>query len=401
LFLHNNLRKVNCAAGIPFSLEVGSAPGGIVDDQQAPDSWESAPQEIAFAATPTQKQSLWQIAPATIVLIALNTLVFLLMVFRGVSFVSPSAESVLPWGANYGPLTLSGQWWRLFACLFIHFGIIHIAMNMFVLLSIGPVIESLCGRVVFLLLYLISGVGGDAGSLVWHPTIVSAGASGAIFGLYGALLGLLALHRRTIAPDALKSLSRSGLTFVGYNILFSLRPGVDMAAHLGGLVAGFLLALFLVQRDPKANRTLGWRAFAALAAGITLTVVTVRAVPAPGDILGEFKRLDPIEKQSLALYNASVNNWNAHKISDKEFADTIEQQILPSWKSERDAISKLKNLPADQNKIVVKIVKYMDARTESWNLLAEGLRAGDASTVKQAFIKSQEAGKLLKNIGNE
>ena len=228
-----------------------------------------------------------------------------------------------------------------------------------------------------------------------------AGASGAIFGLYGALLGLLALHRRTIAPDALKSLSRSGLTFVGYNILFSLRPGVDMAAHLGGLVAGFLLALFLVQRDPKANRTLGWRTFAALAAGITLTVVTVRAVPAPGDILGEFKRLDPIEKQTLALYNTSVNDWNAHKISDKEFADTIEQQILPSWKSERDAISKLKNLPADQNKLVVKIVKYMDARTESWTLLEEGLRAGDVNTVKQAFIRSQEAGKLLKNIGNE
>lgn len=372
-----------------------------MDDQQAPDSWESAPQESTATAPPTQKQSLWQIAPATIVLIALNTLVFLLMVFRGVSFVSPSAESILPWGANYGPLTLSGQWWRLFASLFIHSGIVHIAMNMFVLLSIGPFIESLCGRVVFLLLYLISGVGGDAGSLFWHPTIVSAGASGAIFGLYGALLGLLAMHRRTIAPDVLKSLSKSGLTFVGYNIFFSLLPGVDMAAHLGGLVAGFLLALFLVQRDPKANRRLGWRTFAALAAGIMLTVVTVRGVPAPGDLLGEFKRLDPIEKQSLSLYNASLKNWNAHKISDKEFADTIEQQILPAWKSERDAISKLKNLPADQSKLAAKVVKYMDARTESWTLLAEGLRAGDANTVKQAFNRSQEAGKLLKSIGNE
>src|SRR5262245_21464047 len=190
----------------------------------------------------------------TVVLIALNVLVFALMVFWGVSAFNPTTDSVLKWGADYGPLTLHGQWWRMLASTFLHFGLIHLLFNMFVLFNIGLFMESLAGRVGFVVLYLVCGLGGSAASLVWHPSIVSAGASGAIFGLYGALLGFLARHRGSIPAESLASLRKGALTFVGYNLLFGLRPGVDMAAHLGGLATGFVLGLFLI-RPPSVSHS--------------------------------------------------------------------------------------------------------------------------------------------------
>src|SRR5262249_35489619 len=174
-------------------------------------------------------------------------LVFVLMVLKGVSAWDPTADSVLKWGADYGPLTLRGQWWRMAVSTFLHFGLIHLLFNMLVLFNIGLFMESLAGRVEFVVLYLVCGLGGSAASLAWHPSIVSAGASGAIFGLYGALLGFLFRHRGVIPGESLASLRKGALTFVGYNLLFGLRPGVDMAAHLGGLATGFLLGLFLIQ----------------------------------------------------------------------------------------------------------------------------------------------------------
>jgi rhomboid protease GluP len=167
------------------------------------------------------------------------------MVLQGVSVFNPTAESVLRWGADYGPLTLHGQWWRMVVSTFLHFGIIHLLFNMFVLFNIGLFLEILAGRVPFVVLYLVCGLGGSAASLAWHPSTVSAGASGAIFGLYGALLGYLARHRGSIPAESLASQRKGALTFIGYNLVYGLRPGVDMAAHLGGLATGFVLGLFL------------------------------------------------------------------------------------------------------------------------------------------------------------
>ena len=153
--------------------------------------------------TPTPSLKDW-FRCATIVLIVLNVLVFLMMVLQGVSIFSPTADSVLRWGADYGPLTLHGQWWRMVVSTFLHFGLIHLLFNMFVLFSIGLFLESLAGRVPFVVLYLVCGLGGSAASLAWHPSIVSAGASGAIFGLYGALLGFLVRHRGSIPAESLR-----------------------------------------------------------------------------------------------------------------------------------------------------------------------------------------------------
>lgn len=128
-------------------------------------------------------------------LVGLNVLVFLAMIMGGVHPFEPTTGSLLQWGANYGPMTVSGgQWWRLAASMYLHVGLIHLAFNMFVLWQAGGFIERLLGNAGFLIVYTASGLAGALVSVAWHPYVVSAGASGAIFGLYGALLGYLVVR---------------------------------------------------------------------------------------------------------------------------------------------------------------------------------------------------------------
>jgi rhomboid protease GluP len=373
--------------------------GGVVADEEAVINKGSAsPQPEVPGATQFNPAS----AKVTLAIIALNVLVYLVMVIKGVSWIEPTADSVLAWGADYGPRTLDGQWWRMFVSLFLHFGIIHLAFNMWVLANIGPFMESLSGRISYMILYIVSGLGGGAASLAWHPTTVSAGASGAIFGLYGALLAFLLRHRKTIAPEALKSLRKGALVFVGYNLLFGLaRPEVDMAAHLGGLCSGFLLGLFLVRPASQEASSGNGRNAAAIVLGMAMVILTVRGLPKPDDILGEFKTFADTEDKSISQFNASMEKWKSHQLSDQQFADIIEQQILPKWQAERKAVANLKHLPANQAKLTASLVKYMDAREEGWELLAGGVRAEDQAKIKQSFDKSKEADQLAGLVGGK
>jgi len=344
-------------------------------------------------------QRTWASASITLAIIALNALVYLVLVIRGVSWINPSAYDLLAWGADYGPRTLNGQSWRMLVSLFLHFGIIHLAFNMWVLANIGPFMESLSGRVSYLLLYIVSGLGGGAASLVWHPTTVSAGASGAIFGLYGALLAFLLSHRKVIAPEALKSLRKGALVFIGYNVLFGLaRPEVDMAAHLGGLCTGFLLGLFLVRTPSQEVSSANGRNAAAIIFGAALVIVTLLALPKPDDILGEFKRFTDTEDKAISLFKASSEKWKANQLSNQQFADLVEQQILPNWRAERESVANLKHLPANQTKLTVTLVRYMDAREEEWKLLVDGVRSGDGAKIKQSLVKGKEADQLAGQI---
>ena len=178
--------------------------------------------------------------PVTLVLIGLNVALFLVMVIAGVSFFEPTPEQALRWGADFGPYTLNGQWWRIATSTFLHFGIFHLALNMWALLNLGLVAELLFGRTTFLMLYAVSAVGGALASLLVHPLVVSGGASAAIFGVAGAvIMGLLLKRGESALLVALRKSLRSLLTFVAANLFFGLAvPGIDAMAHVGGLVTG-------------------------------------------------------------------------------------------------------------------------------------------------------------------
>lgn len=186
----------------------------------------------------------------THLIIAANVAVFVLMILTGPGAIfSPTAAQMIRFGAGYGPYTTNGQSWRLFTEMFVHFGIIHIGMNMYCLWMAGPFVERLFGNFPYLVIYLFSGLLGSVLSLHAHPQSLSAGASGAVFGVYGALLGYLVVQRGTVPPTILKSLSKSAGLFVFYNFALGLAvKQVDLYAHGGGVVGGFLLGALLSRK---------------------------------------------------------------------------------------------------------------------------------------------------------
>jgi rhomboid protease GluP len=216
----------------------------------APESQAPPPQAPPPASAHTRGRNV-----ITLALIAINVLVFFAMLASGVSFTQPTALDVFNWGANYGPATVGEhQWWRLLTACFLHFGIIHIGFNMYVLYQIGPFIEIVFGRARYLVIYFIAGLFGSLVSVWIHPQAVSAGASGAIFGLYGAVFGFLLIKRRTLNPAATKSIAKSAGIFVLYNVIYGSMSGTtDLSAHFGGLVAGFLAGAALARPQPNAG----------------------------------------------------------------------------------------------------------------------------------------------------
>ena len=193
----------------------------------------------------------------TRLLVGLNVAVFIATGVAGVSVIAPSGEALLRWGADFGPRTLGGEPWRLLTSTFLHFGIIHLALNMWCLWALGTLAEPLFGWAAFLLLYLLSGLGGSVLSMLVHPMVVSAGASGAVFGVAGGVITFV-LRSDELKVPVPKNALTSVVGFVGYNLVYSFsRPHVDIAGHIGGLVVGLLLGAMSPRRvtDDPARLT--------------------------------------------------------------------------------------------------------------------------------------------------
>ncbi|TGE10525.1 rhomboid family intramembrane serine protease [Hymenobacter fodinae] len=179
----------------------------------------------------------------TPLLLWLNVLAYVLVALAGNHALAPTGAELVRWGANFSPLTLPGQPWRLLTSCFLHGGPAHLLMNMSSLVFLGLMTEGLTGRLRLLVVYLLSGVGGSLLSLWWHTQgVLSVGASGAIFGLYGLLLATLAGHPTSFDRSA----RRTVLLFVFYLMASSLAGGLeahttDNAAHVGGLLTGLVL----------------------------------------------------------------------------------------------------------------------------------------------------------------
>ena len=207
-------------------------------------------EEKAYLEEEKKRNSFWSFFiprkgfMATPILIDLNILVFIVMIASGVGIMSPSTLSLLKWGADFGPLTLTPDWWRAVTCNYIHNGAYHLLMNMYAFMYVGLLLEDLIGSRRMFMSYLLTGLCSAVFSLYMHGETISAGASGAIFGLYGIFLAFLFFHR--IAKEQRKALLTSILIFVGYNLVYGMKAGIDNAAHIGGLLSGFLLGIIYV-----------------------------------------------------------------------------------------------------------------------------------------------------------
>jgi rhomboid protease GluP len=184
--------------------------------------------------------------PGTIALIVINALVFAAMVLSGVSAFLPTPQQAIAFGADFGPLVFGGQWWRLVTSMFVHFGIIHIGLNMWCLWNLGRAAEILMGRFPYLLAYFASGIFGSIAGVYWHPLAAGAGASGAIFGMAGVLVTFVYLKKSPAHLQINKKLLSSLGSFIVYNLIIGASiPGISNAAHVGGLVMGAVVGVLL------------------------------------------------------------------------------------------------------------------------------------------------------------
>ena len=186
-------------------------------------------------------------APAGIVtrtLIGVNVAIYLLELATGAPF-NGSGGTIWEHGVLYGPVVANGDWWRLITAAFLHYGPIHLGMNMLALWIFGQALEIELGPWRYLLLYLVSGLAGSAGALIVSPEAATVGASGAIFGLLGAALAV----QRSMGINIWQS---GIMTILFINLLFTFGvPGISIGGHLGGLVGGLICGFIVYE---LANR---------------------------------------------------------------------------------------------------------------------------------------------------
>jgi rhomboid protease GluP len=193
----------------------------------------------------------------TQVIFGANIAVFLATALASGSAINISGEVNFHYGANFGPYTLSGEWWRLLTYMFLHGGAMHIFFNMWCLWDLGRLCESLYGRWTFAAVYLITGVAGGLASIAWNPRVLSVGASGAIFGLAGALIASFYLGEFSLPRVAISGTLRSLVIFAVFNLGFGqLFGGIDNACHIGGLVSGLALGALIARLAPQQDAPL-------------------------------------------------------------------------------------------------------------------------------------------------
>ena len=232
------------------------------------------PPDAEYAAPPraperTRRRSMWTASPATYFLVAVNCLIFLAMTASHVSPISPTPEQLLHWGAdNAGAVLIYSQWWRIVTAMFVHVGIIHLATNMWCLWNLGLLAEPLMGSEGVFAAYILTGAAGNLLSTLvnWIWPLrdssgvafpVGAGASGAVFGIAGALIVLLKSRRLPVPAFELRRLRRSVISFaainlaIGFSVSFGARftgISIDNMAHLGGFSCGLLFAAPMVPK---------------------------------------------------------------------------------------------------------------------------------------------------------
>ena len=190
----------------------------------------------------------YKVPIVTYIIMAICIILFVLMELSG---GSANSQTLLKFGANLDVLVKKGEYYRLFTCIFLHIGIMHLLCNMYSLYIIGREVESLFGKIKYIIIFILSGISGSIMSLAFTHNTISAGASGAIFGLLGALL-YFGIHYRTYLGEAIK---RSVVPIIVVNLIIGfLAEGIDLAAHIGGLVGGVLVAMMVGIPDKSKTK---------------------------------------------------------------------------------------------------------------------------------------------------
>ena len=340
-------------------------------------------------------QGRWTLTPVTAALLTGNLAVFVAMLSHGAGLWHSPNDVQLAWGANFGPATGDGEWWRLGTAMFVHFGIVHLAVNMWALWDSCRFVERLYGHVRFLVIYGAGGMAGNLFSLLAHgDRAVSGGASGAIFGAYGALLVWLWRERRQVHQVEFRWLFGGAAAFAAATIAMGLLiPGIDNAAHLGGLVCGALAGRALARPISAQSPAPGVGRWAAVVAFLGVIISLGAALPAPSYRWHEEQKARTEIREFLADDRRIVERWrtiletrNAQAVSFEELAARIESGVTSEYRDSFEQLSALNLDPAAPSAKTLEILKrYARMRGDASHELAEALLHNDPQRFRDAL----------------
>jgi rhomboid protease GluP len=387
------------------------------DEEDAKKIVQALPSTVSMAGTvvkeyEAQLQRLERGDYVTKALVVVNILVFAAADLAGAGFFVPNAQVLASWGTNFGPLTMDGQWWRLVSSMFLHFGVFHLALNMWALYVGGRLAERLFGSQAYALLYFASGIAGSLSSLLWNPAVNSAGASGAIFGVYGAMLAFF-LRKHSAIPPAIISQQRwSGITFIGFNLMngFS-NAGIDNAAHIGGLSVGFVMGLILARplsleaRTRISAATFYTRGGLAALALLGLLFLALRFSPASDAVDQRFRRDLQVMSESETVARKSANDafeqLRSHQITERELAERIENDVVPRWELIQKTVQRDRVADDSKMKPLWELLSdYSESRLAAFQLYASAARTGKKDDLKKAQAKIDQGDIDLKLISD-
>jgi rhomboid protease GluP len=325
---------------------------------------------------------------ATYAIIAINVLVFILMAINGAGIFDTNGVVHIKWGSNYSALTLSGDWWRLITNVFIHFGLIHLAMNIYAFYTVGVYLEPMLGKARYVTAYLCTGVIASIVSLWWHKDGVnSAGASGAIFGIYGVFLALLFTN---LIPKQIRNalLSSIGI-FVVFNLLYGMKSGVDNSAHIGGLLSGLVIGFvyYLLMKKEEGGDKKQFVLAVIIAATIAITWFYLNSNK---NTISEKERKEAqmlvrtisykdgekyIEKINafIELENTALAPLNDSSLNNVEIAERLNNISVGEWENAKNMLQEMKTYDVsdiDKQKTLI-LEEYIDARVEEINIINE------------------------------
>jgi len=337
---------------------------------------------------------------ATYTLIALNIIVFIVMAIDGAGIFKPDGFTQIKWGSNYTPLTLDGEWWRIITCMFIHFGIIHLVMNMYGLYMAGVYLEPMLGKVKYTVAYLATGIIASIVSLWWHKDGVnSAGASGAIFGMYGLFLGLLFTN---LIPKKMRiALLQTIGILVVFNIIYGMQGTIDNAAHIGGLISGIITGLFYYLFLKPDKRRLQWVAAGTvvlIAFAISVTYLDKANNAISPEMVSEgnrikralshkdgkeffMKRIQVGDIEKKAMFPLTDSSLNAQSRVTR-----LNEVSKPQWEKLKQMFTDTEtdDISAEDHKEAALWIEYADARLEEievFNKNAASIENGDYSSL--------------------
>jgi membrane associated rhomboid family serine protease len=292
--------------------------------------------------------------------------------------------TMIRWGANFGPLTAHGEWWRLVTATFLSDGVVAMLAGLIAVAQIGPILERQLGHFTFGAVFVAAGVFGGLMDLSAYSGSVTTSGTAAVLGLYGLLSASIvrgALRRSELSVP-LTTIARV-VPVAGMFLIAAVGMGPLDLADKAGLFTGFVSGL-VVSRDLRTRKPTAQRL--AIVTSATVAIAAAAYVPLRGftDIRPELTFLIALEEKTASAYEAAVRRFRLGRETPRAMADLIERSILPELEAADARIGALPRVPAAHRPAIATAHDYLRLRNESWRLRVEALGKSDMRLLRKA-----------------